>query len=422
MQRYINQLSLDLRSAAEMAPSKTKESIEFLNEKESFSQHIESVEQFLHGEQKPLSSIFGIGKEVLPHPDRLSMEQMQTLVAEMDNLWSAYHFIADFPEGVPASTRYQFMRDSWENKHVHLEFGDNHIEFCDYNWAECPFPEYCQICKEVENNKEETSTNPKLEIPNHNLLPSEEELCKFEREERKRIIKDTIISTSEDGLISGIYDYCDRWCEKCTKTDECLLFKQEKNFFPENENIDINKQEFWDIISDIHEVTLSLLDKSNPKLGLDRREEPDIKLSTKPELTKEQSELNDLAQLYTHQVIQWFKKNDHTIRENIESWEVRDIDYHALDHFQTIQWYHTFIAIKTDQALFNLDESDINGSAKLAIIGIDKSIMAWIKLLNIFEDFEDEILETLRLLTEIKEKIVVLFPDAEAFKRPGFED
>ena len=27
--------------------------------------------------------------------------------------------------------------------------------------------------------------------------------------------------------ISGIYNYCDRWCEKCSYTNRCLLFKQE---------------------------------------------------------------------------------------------------------------------------------------------------------------------------------------------------
>ena len=27
--------------------------------------------------------------------------------------------------------------------------------------------------------------------------------------------------------ISGIYDYCDRWCEKCSYTNKCLLFKRE---------------------------------------------------------------------------------------------------------------------------------------------------------------------------------------------------
>lgn len=27
--------------------------------------------------------------------------------------------------------------------------------------------------------------------------------------------------------ISGIYNYCDRWCERCSYTNKCLLFKQE---------------------------------------------------------------------------------------------------------------------------------------------------------------------------------------------------
>lgn len=27
--------------------------------------------------------------------------------------------------------------------------------------------------------------------------------------------------------ISGIFNYCDRWCEKCSYINRCLLFKQE---------------------------------------------------------------------------------------------------------------------------------------------------------------------------------------------------
>jgi len=32
---------------------------------------------------------------------------------------------------------------------VPLSFGDNHIEFCDMNEDECPFPGYCNTCRDV---------------------------------------------------------------------------------------------------------------------------------------------------------------------------------------------------------------------------------------------------------------------------------
>jgi hypothetical protein len=47
--------------------------------------------------------------------------------------------------------------------------------------------------------------------------------------------------------ISGIYIYCDRWCERCTFTSRCAVFESEQNLSQE-EN-DISNKAFWDNIS-----------------------------------------------------------------------------------------------------------------------------------------------------------------------------
>lgn len=42
-----------------------------------------------------------------------------------------------------------------------LSFGENHIDFCDLNVDECPFPGYCNTCKEVaEQMKSDDDTGP----------------------------------------------------------------------------------------------------------------------------------------------------------------------------------------------------------------------------------------------------------------------
>ncbi len=40
-------------------------------------------------------------------------------------------------------------------------------------------------------------------------------------------------------LISGIYNYCDRWCERCPLTSRCLVYatEQEDNDSPESRDI-----------------------------------------------------------------------------------------------------------------------------------------------------------------------------------------
>ena len=41
--------------------------------------------------------------------------------------------------------------------------------------------------------------------------------------------KDKLIKMAENPhLIPGIYNYCDRWCERCTFTSRCLTFLTEE--------------------------------------------------------------------------------------------------------------------------------------------------------------------------------------------------
>lgn len=39
-------------------------------------------------------------------------------------------------------------------------------------------------------------------------------------------------------LVSGIYNYCDGWCEKCNFTNNCLNFKMMEEGVPDLESSD----------------------------------------------------------------------------------------------------------------------------------------------------------------------------------------
>ena len=67
-------------------------------------------------------------------------------------------------------------------------------------------------------------------------------------------------------------------------------------------------------------------------------------------------------------------------------------------------------------------QNDANGSAKVALIGVEKSIDAWGTLLKYFPETEDNILEILVLLETIKKDILNEFPNVNNFLRPGFDD
>ncbi|CAN5591070.1 hypothetical protein BH10BAC3_BH10BAC3_40290 [soil metagenome] len=103
------------------------------------------------------------------------------------------------------------------------------------------------------------------------------------------------------------------------------------------------------------------------------------------------------------------------------------------DCFDIIQWYLFFINAKLQRALrgkmdddgwdkANGFQKDSDGSAKIAIIAIDKSMAAWIKLYELLPSSEDVSLRALSMLEKIKDVTLQTFPDAMQFKRPGFND
>lgn len=152
MKRYIEQLIEDIHQATWKIkpPHKIWEKSEADPYDELELEDISYVEQYVYGEEKPISEITGIEDENLPHFDLLSVEQQSLLAKELENLLQCFHFHLDFPENFPEHLRYPFIKDFWSENHVPLSFGENHIEFCEHNEEFCPFPGYCKTCEEIE--------------------------------------------------------------------------------------------------------------------------------------------------------------------------------------------------------------------------------------------------------------------------------
>jgi hypothetical protein len=99
-----------------------------------------------------------------------------------------------------------------------------------------------------------------------------------------------------------------------------------------------------------------------------------------------------------------------------------------------IRWYQHFIYIKLSRAIgsraneeLEMDEEmknfpmDSDGSAKIVLIAIDRSIAAWSGLRTALGSGEgDKILDLLTQLAAIRRETEKLFPEARAFVRPGF--
>jgi hypothetical protein len=144
MNRYLQQLIEDLQRARI-----SKQNAQNMSWSDDEEESISAAEVFVNGTPKPLSVITGIEKYTLPPPEKLTPSQCEILASELTDLLLFFHLVPDFPLSFPLHLQYAFLRNLWDNEYVELPFGENHIEFCNYNESECPFPGYCKICDEV---------------------------------------------------------------------------------------------------------------------------------------------------------------------------------------------------------------------------------------------------------------------------------
>jgi hypothetical protein len=247
-------------------------------------------------------------------------------------------------------------------------------------------------------------------------------------------------------FISGIYNYCDRWCERCFFTARCMNFAMTREVSADPEVSDITNEKFWQSLSEIFKVTREMLEESAKELGLDL-DSVDFEESSREESIKDKIVQN-------HECCRAAKKYDQMVDEFFESEyipslrvidqsqakiapELLKIDRPAgpatLDELvEIIYWYHYFIYVKLMRsvrgALGDTPEEldtfpkDSDGSAKVALIGIDRSIAAWRGLYDYFPSHRDQILEIIVHLDRLRKRVEKIFPQARNFIRPGFDE
>ncbi len=102
------------------------------------------------------------------------------------------------------------------------------------------------------------------------------------------------------------------------------------------------------------------------------------------------------------------------------------------DATEIIRWYQWQIHVKLKRAIqsasteesLDFDEypKDSDGSAKVALIGMDRSMSAWKILLIAFPEQEKQIINFVAMLEHIKNRVETQFPHARDFIRPGFDE
>ena len=249
-------------------------------------------------------------------------------------------------------------------------------------------------------------------------------------------------------FIDGIFNYCDRWCERCYFTSRCRVFEQVGQLTPEE--MDISNKKFWDTISKNLNNAKQLLYEAAEKHGFDIEKLTKTEFKEFEENQKQirkkikESELDKLTKEYIRLANEWLNNNEH-IRE-IQNNVLQQMDLgiqsdkETLSYVQAIkdcleivQWYLFMIAIKFSRALSgkleddgweeaNGFQKDSDGSAKVAILSTQRTFDAWLKLFELLPDEEQNLIPILGLLQKILKKGEEDFPNAKNFIRPGFDE
>lgn len=245
------------------------------------------------------------------------------------------------------------------------------------------------------------------------------------RERLKKLAKDK-------QFIPGIYNYCDRWCERCPQTSRCLNFSIGEEEFTDPQTRDIRNEAFWKKISEIFSETKEMIKEAAQEYGIDLEnldyESEAEHLRVRDEVVKNHL-ISRAAKSYANMVEDWFKENEERLFEMV----LKDSNEADIEEaFEVIRWYQYFIAAKAMRAILGKTEeeeegpdefpSDADGSAKIALIAIDRSMGAWAIISQHYPNNSESVLNLVSFLDRLGQAIEETFPKARSFIRPGFDN
>ena len=262
-------------------------------------------------------------------------------------------------------------------------------------------------------------------------------------------------------FIPGIYNYCDRWCERCTLAHRCLtraMEMAEKYEDGEDAMEDPNTEAapetreaenalFWEELQSSLDgksealdqeagIASGIFDDPETEARMERRELRRQKLAGEhPVATISTNYMDAAAEL--------LERLDDRIKQRQQELESANVEFESAeqivdleDCLEVIGWYHTLIHVKLSRALMSAgDEAeetdpemkafpkDSDASAKISLIGIDRSIAAWTRLGNLLGPSPETAAFRIRItqLAQLQAVTEATFPDARAFVRPGFD-
>ncbi|TSA27008.1 MAG: hypothetical protein D4R67_06860 [Bacteroidetes bacterium] len=225
------------------------------------------------------------------------------------------------------------------------------------------------------------------------------------------------------GFIPSIFNYCDQWCSRCSKSTQCRFFANEQEQHLVDVEQNIKSEELYIKIAENLSDAIGILEDLSSKFGINLN---DLLPGPPPTLPESHNDLINQATIYGMEVNQWLNEFQNYVIHTFElTGDNGKLSFPVvIEAVDVIRWYSILIGAKISGASYRLDEEDeynMTGSAKVALIGLDRSMDAFTKILTEMPQYEDSILVFLAKLAIIKQEVNQLFPDADSFKRPAFD-
>ncbi|WP_439184838.1 hypothetical protein [Carboxylicivirga taeanensis] len=414
METYINQLIETIEEAIDKAPGKT-------GFEEDEDEHL-FAQEFLQGRPEKISKIVGIEKYNFPLANQLSSEQISKLLEATEKLLKAYNWEFMFPENVKPSTKYQFIIDLWDSKHVYCQQGVVQIETCQFDENHCPFPGQCQVCHSFKCNDDDSHHCCKGQVDFSNLTPDIDHTEDAELRGEIERFKALMQQPQNDNFIVGIHNYCDGRCNRCEFTQQCSSYALNKELDFDFTDDDGSSQKQLAVI---FQATTEIIQEELSKKGINAQQAMEA-LADEDKIQTPKHSLELLAESYAEKVTRWLESNQMELESRLVSEPTPAIQ----ESFESITWFQLFIPAKVSRAVSSASSKqpsecevyDARGSAKVALLAIDECMQAWELILKSIPKKEDSVLNLLRHLSKIKDELEGLIPEARSFIRPGFDE
>lgn len=212
---------------------------------------------------------------------------------------------------------------------------------------------------------------------------------------------DPLKAAEAQRFIEGIYNYCDRWCQRCPFTSRCLHYAQ------------VQKSGFQESLEETGEDDRQIFEATSGHYLL------------------------EASGQYGLVVERWFNRNETALHQRLQKAKTGSeilsdqlLPEDVEDAIEVIRWYQflptaklvSVLAVdKTEEAARHQPPND-NGQIKVALIGIDRSLLAWGRVQMFWPERAREIMRFAGLLSELRLELELEFPDARDFLRPGFDE